>query len=271
MWRYDLAKTGDPLEWIYAQASSVRLVLELLEAASDANQTRLEAVFREHCPYRLRLGAAERDQPLSSLQLCFQRVDPATQDFVGTPPRRTWSLSPSHAAIRLSTTSTSPIRRGTWPHQSQPISSTRTRGAYAKCSGGTPSKAKFVMMHVAPSLIEVIWWHVASAAVAGDKQVKLCDLCHAPFIVTDRRQHFCPAATTTSIPRRGGLDTVGPSVRRSIRSARNGGFFRPEGRRERLDPPSRRRARRLLGIRRRHRHGRRPALPGLREALLDRA
>ena len=58
------------------------------------------------------------------------------------------------------------------------------------------------------ALFNVVWWHIGNAAFAGTqvtdrgeeaRLVRLCELpsCRAPFIVTDRRQRFCPAEYET--------------------------------------------------------------------------
>jgi hypothetical protein len=194
VWRYDLSKVGDPLEWVYAQARSVRLVLELLEAMTDGRDLRIETIFRKYCPYRLPHGALAPDEPLSSQRLCYQRVDPASQDFVGgTPPIAylvTLPVARGDSVGDRLYVATSPIDLAV--SVAADLVNENTSGVHHMLEWD-PRTAKFVLAQGAASLIEGVWWHVASVAVAGDRQVKLCELCSAPFIVTDRRQRFCPA------------------------------------------------------------------------------
>ena len=200
VWRWDLSGPGDPTEWVYAQARSVRLVLELLETLEDGRQLSLETVFRRHCPYRQLLRDVALDAPFLSQRLSFQRVDPAPQDAAGGTPRAwyvvTLPVARGDSAGDRLYSAPSPRELAASVITDLVNENTQAMHQILKWDAGT---SQFSLARGALSLVEVIWWHVATAAVDG--QVKLCDLCHAPFIVTDRRQRFCPAAYDYLDPR----------------------------------------------------------------------
>ena len=185
MGRLDFRKMGDPLEWIYAQAGTVRLVLELLESMGGADE-RLETVLRRHCPYRLPQDVWGLKESFFQ-QVAYQRVqdDDNVGYLVTLPVAKLDTVADRmYGAATLTDLAVSII---------SDLVDANTPEVRQRLSWDDTA-TKFVFRQGAPRLIQVVWWQVASVAVASDKQVKLCKLCGAPFIVTDRRQKFCPAA-----------------------------------------------------------------------------
>jgi hypothetical protein len=192
----------DPLDWVFAQARSVRFVLELLEALSHgASET--ASVLRK---YRLPAVDSGTDGPRSqtSLTARFRLLSDAAPP--GADEGR-WHFSVAFGPtirpeFEVETVVGTDDRR--WFKEDNPIvrahalveelvnRNTKNVRWEIRACGERP----FRFWHNPVGLIEVIWWHVQAAAVSGDaRKIALCQLpsCGAPFIRTDGRQRFCPA------------------------------------------------------------------------------
>ncbi len=187
--RVDLASVGDPLQWVYAQASSVALALELVAALGEgAADPKVEEILRRHSPYRLPEAIYRRAGGGSLFQrIAYQRIQDG-RDVVFLVTLRVAKLADVREQLYMGSTPRDLARsivvdlvNENSPEVHQTLTWNTTTG-------------RFVFRRSAPSLIQVIWWHVASVAVAPEleSRVRLCELCGTPFIVTDRRQRFCP-------------------------------------------------------------------------------
>ena len=180
---------GDPMPWLLAQARSVRLTLELIEALARQDIAGLRSVVMRHTlPHEVAAGES-RPQLLVSGGLTVKWFDPGPgllQPYPGANRARPAAhliedlVNPNLAALR--TELFTPAYRG----------------------------EDDLVMELGPqhtALFEVIWWHVGNAAFGGrpGARVRLCELpsCRAPFIVTDDRQRFCPADYTYTDKRTG--------------------------------------------------------------------
>jgi len=184
---------GDPLTWLYAQARAVRLVLDLI-AALPKGPAALVRTGEGHGTLRLddeghvsarsvelAYGLESKTLDLEKLLLRARRPGELAEE----------KLRPVLATVlieELVNINTAGLR---WRLYAPPA-----HGPY-ELSVGFGQRALF----------EVVWWHVGNAAVAGTPgaRVRLCELetCRTPFIVTDERQHFCPADYTYTDKRTG--------------------------------------------------------------------
>jgi len=175
---------GDPLPWLFAQARSVRLALDLIEALPGGSET-IIAVAQRHSVPRLdssghisarlvQLAYALRTEELDLMDDLLRARRPA-QDL---PEEQLRPLLATLLIEELVNANTAGLQ---WRLYSPPA-----QGPYRLAVGFGQQ-----------ALFQVVWWHVGNAAVGGKRgtRVRLCELesCRAPFIVTDERQRFCPA------------------------------------------------------------------------------
>jgi hypothetical protein len=174
---------GDPLPWIYAQARSVRLALELVEALPSGSEA-IQSVGRRQAtpqlggdghvaayPVQLAYGLRTSEVDLAQGLLRKRRAGELPEE----------ELRPLLCTMFVEELVNANAAGLTWRLFSPPA-----KGPYT-LEGGFSQQGLF----------QVVWWHVAGAAIAGKvgAKVRLCKLesCRAPFIVTDERQRFCPA------------------------------------------------------------------------------
>jgi hypothetical protein len=159
---------GDPLNWLLAQARSVRMALEIIEALVN-EPARVELVLDRH---RL------RHEDL----LPFGDDGPATRG------------------------ATFPVARGaqvgesTYEGQGAALGRAIVVDLVAANTVGVGSRLvigdeaqPFRREFRADALIEVAWWWVGEWA-AGGHEIRRCELedCRLPFVATHGRQRFCP-------------------------------------------------------------------------------
>jgi hypothetical protein len=170
---------GDPLEWMLAQAKTVCFVMELVVALQEGDEDATGDVL-------VRRRAGRRVEPLGEGE--FVR----NEYLLARGPQVSGNFfSPSDTQASLYPDA------GPFEEARRIILDMLEANTTGVGWRWRPHLARGVAMgHSARALIEVIWWHVGTAAAAGtDETVRLCKLetCRAPFIVTDDRQHFCPA------------------------------------------------------------------------------
>jgi len=164
---------GDPLDWVLAQAASVRLAIELIEALGD-EEVSLDSVLDR---YRLRsteVTAIAKPEPGGERRLAAAVFSLA----LGTRVEEVTLLAEGGTTglaqdVVLRLVSANIGRAG---EQLEPSSD---------------SPHGFTLRRSATALIEVVWWHVQQWAARG--KLRLCTLCDTPFMVTHEAQRFCPA------------------------------------------------------------------------------
>ena len=170
---------GDPLEWMLAQARTVRFVMELLVALQNGDEGTVSNVLERRRSGRQVVPLGEGEFVRNEYLLAR---GPQVAGGFFSPRDSERSLYPNVEPIQearqivldMLEANTTGLGWRWRPHDTSGIA----------------------MGHSARALIEVIWWHVGTAAVAGTgKEFRLCalDTCRTPFIVTDDRQRFCPA------------------------------------------------------------------------------
>jgi hypothetical protein len=190
----------DPMDWVIAQARSVRLVLELLDAWREQGDEQLRRVLQRHRLKGAELAGWESvvppDPRRGTLWLpvaegvdlgqsqgyvgYFAFVEDKPRDWV-YPPTTVLRDTAGEVITELITANMEHLGWQLW----------RSEGD------------AFAVQHRPAGLIEVIWWHVQAVALGG--RARLCELpsCRAPFIVTDDRQRFCPGEWQPGLNRLG--------------------------------------------------------------------
>lgn len=188
-----LDEFADPLSWVYAQARSMRLVLDLIEALPSGPEAISTVGRRRSSPELDDEGHIAARFVELAYGLRTARLD-LEQDLLrarrpGELPEE--QLRPLLATVLIEELVNANTQGLRWRLFSPPAS-----GPY-KLALGFSQRALF----------EVVWWHAGNAAAVGKTgvRVRLCELesCRAPFIVTDERQRFCPADYTYTDKRTG--------------------------------------------------------------------
>lgn len=170
---------GDPVAWFVDQAATVRLVLSLIEALQEPGESRLRSILE---PWRVSPpveDAASGAVPKSAYAVAIgPRRELIVIGHQFDPPRAVVPSPVAEAAMLVSV-----------------LINRNTEGVRRVVMPGPPD-GPFLQGFHARALVEVVWHHVGSMALAvhggGGKMVRLCEECGTPFLVTDRRQRFCP-------------------------------------------------------------------------------
>jgi len=204
---------GDPMPWLLAQARSVRLAMELIEAIGRKEFKAVrDVVLRHTLPH---VGSDQKSRP---------------QLLVAGGPSVKWFapgrglLHPDMEAMRARSAAYL-IEELVNPN----VASLRWQLFTPAYRGPNELEIELGFEHRA--LFEVVWWHVANAAFGRrpGTRVRLCELetCRAPFIVTDERQRFCPADYTYT-DKRTGKTRPGRSRCAALYQKRHGGQSKTE-------------------------------------------
>ena len=195
-------RARDPLEWVFAQARSVRFALELLEALPHGGRA-TASVLRKYRRPDIDTDTDTRAWPVSVAPVYGTASEIAFSDIDMRPWRFAVAMGPVirpefevRTIIfnddRTTREVDSPIDRA--QHLVAELVNGNTENIRWQIHADNDGRLRF--WHYPAGLVEVVWWHVQAVAVAGDaKKIALCELpsCGAPFIRTDGRQRFCPA------------------------------------------------------------------------------
>ncbi len=172
---------GDPLSWFLAQASTVRFVLNLIVMLQNNDERALNdwimaqavsipfKVFDPSAPKEVRIPAHVLAEGQEVVHMHYSEEGPPCETYnFGID----WALSLIAFLVNVNTYG---FRR-------------RLVHYY--------TKKRLVPGLSARALIEAIWYMVGQAALSLPKSklpvIRLCEECGTPFLVTDRRQRFCP-------------------------------------------------------------------------------
>lgn len=189
-----LLVSKEPVDWIIAQAETVGFVLRLIAALKASDHARLERVllqkrvgiieaeaipvedgeFRAVSRYASYLVAVAGSYGGSGGQLAD-----GSEYFGGWYQSRPFPLEEGPRGLELHARSivAELVNRNTEGVRE------KLRLDYAL--------AQFDLWLRARGLIELIWRHVRDSALGGE--LRTCEACGSPFLVTDDRQRFCPA------------------------------------------------------------------------------
>ena len=202
---------GDPLDWVLEQASTVRFVMRLLWALQGPDERELRAILDGR---RVALGAGNQEVTLVAtnpsrfltLSWDIERADPlqnASVDARDVREGANWggyvvALGPRRQVLfHVTSPAAEGDSRSVVLRHAQDLVTLLVNG---NTKGVRPTLAcqqgRFEWRLTARALVEAIWYHVGTMAVrarSGEgRWVRLCEECGTPFLVTDRRQRFCP-------------------------------------------------------------------------------
>ena len=189
-----LLVSREPLDWIMAQAHTVDFALRLIEALQAGGAERLERVLLTR---RITITEAETlhiegdegfpPSHYASYYLAIGggyggsggRLADGTEYFGGWYQSRIYALEEGPQAREIHA-------RGIVLD----VVNANTQGMREQLALNRTREGLEVVVR-ARGLIELIWRHVRDAALGGE--LRTCEACGSPFLVTDDRQRFCPA------------------------------------------------------------------------------
>jgi hypothetical protein len=167
-----LAWKGDPLSWFLSHASTVDLVLRLIVHLSTGNEDGISQLLRSRMVYADGMVEGDKTERVAGLVLAQGsevRFRPISLDGAVSGQH---SAMAAELIVNLVNSNTQFVRN-------------RLQLSFDK--DDIWSSISFV------ALIEAVWYLVGQAAAkARFSGIRLCEECGAPFIVTDKRQRFCP-------------------------------------------------------------------------------
>ena len=192
----------DPPEWFLSQAQTVRFALDLIKALGCLDDKQLIATLEDHsvdldrCANHTQHHSSSTRQNKTSifggdvisgvyvLQLGEERPNNIAQTVIISTP--------------IGQSRSSAIRE----HAYALLALMVNRNTKAIRLGVRASSNGLVFCREARALIEVIWYHIGEMALLigrGKNRltrpaqgIRMCEECGLPFVVTDRRQRFCP-------------------------------------------------------------------------------
>lgn len=180
-WPAEVPK-GDPLAWVLGQARSVRFCARLIESLSNLDARGVVRVLRENLVERsvTELGIQSDDPEVKEQVFSWIEGIKRTDQFV-------WLGRAANAREKVFAMARQLIVA---------MVNGNTQGVRPRALRIAPS-GRLEPAVVAPTLIENIWWKLGEWALTAEARgerglVRLCKECGTPFLVTDRRQEFCP-------------------------------------------------------------------------------
>jgi hypothetical protein len=160
---------SEPVEWFLAHAAAVRFVLRLIKGLQDGDERGL-GVLIDREAISMRLGKKTVKGHVAPVRNEVEVRPDSFISYLSDPTPSQWAVAWIAFMVDGNTQS---IRRILTPFQS-----TLWTGLYVK------------------SLIEAIWYQVGEMALLSQEQdgkaVRACKECGTLFVVTDKRQQFCP-------------------------------------------------------------------------------
>jgi hypothetical protein len=183
---------GEPLGWLLAEAETVRFALDLISALQEHDSAALEATLSRR---RVRSGEDTGDEERSDLTPTSMRYA-VCRDV----EHHGWHLGTGHPR-GLDHGWYDPVAFYPLPGQSAAdlrghagrIVANLVRAHHPSQEGELVFReGRFAEVIEERPLLAAIWLHVKRAAL-GDVDVRHCAACGAPFLVSDRRQQYCPS------------------------------------------------------------------------------
>lgn len=188
-------KSGEPLGWVVAEANTVSFALQLIDALNRKDIRDLKAALgTRRLPDRGQEGVREGDLPGRLVRYAVCRGaehhgrswDPAQEPWphldVGWYDRAAYRLlrEDEAALMKHAGVIVADLIKCHLPGQSYDFFF---------------RDGRFVELPEAGPLLRAVWLHVKNTAT-DRAEVRRCRECGAPFLVTDRRQQFCPPEQT---------------------------------------------------------------------------
>lgn len=170
---------GDPLSWFLAQASTVRFALHLLAMLRDSDEAALAGWIKA------------------------QMISVPLKRFIPSAPSEKYKTAAHLFAIGTETVLNPLKEPQQWEGAHDVLAmqlveylvNANTVGVRRRLFVG-PFEKKVRAQFSARALIEAIWYLVGEAALSPQEGrfsgVRFCEECGTPFIVTDKRQRYCP-------------------------------------------------------------------------------
>lgn len=191
----ELFTTGDPLGWFLHQAKTVRFALQIINALQE-NKTEeqlSDLINNEMMLVPMKVLVKDTQEETKGPAHCFAEgadiVFRPALDREGKHNLIAFQLVCHLININIQ-------------------NAVRTIGIKTKRSVPTEQYI-FTQQFAFRSLIEAIWYMIGDAAVNLNRRgVRICQECGLPFIVTDKRQKFCPGDPFSSGSLCGGRNRI---------------------------------------------------------------
>lgn len=197
----------DPLSWFLAQARTVRFALDLISALEYDHTDRLLSVLEER---RIDVewnddppwdGAGPIEPPPMGLAAFDGRGGAYGAYELALGPEVMCAGGPYDFLLRVYANDgdrPTAVRIHAYRLLAEMVNE-NTKGIH---QGLQTTKRGLALSRTATALIEVIWYLVGEAALLVSRGmsreerpaqgIRMCEECGLPFVVTDRRQRFCP-------------------------------------------------------------------------------
>lgn len=180
--RFDTYTVGDPVDWFLQQAKTVRFALQLINAVQedkDKEQVK-KLIYSAQVQVPMRMFVEGAPEYAKTKAHCFAEGPETVFRPLIQPD--IWEGKYKALAIQMASHLINTNSRGV----------SRVIGLMEKNSMPV-IPCQFVQLLNGRSLIEAIWHQVGDAALnPSGKGTRICNECGLPFIVTDKRQKFCP-------------------------------------------------------------------------------
>ena len=165
---------GEPVNWFLAQSRSVRFGLYLLFCLQEQDDQKLTELLRT-AEVKIRFEEVDLvDRYNLSLEnITYEFAEGAElviRNYPVSSLKENQQLFAKEILTHIINTNTKGVRRRLY----------------------VTAEGKISHQLEASALIEVIWHHVGDAALPSGNGIRICKECGLPFIVTDKRQRFCP-------------------------------------------------------------------------------
>lgn len=169
----DEAGHGDLFTWVLAQARTVRLAIDLIEALQNGSDADVSSALSRSKSAMTTTTVIERPSGIEYELMVPEYIVALRERVV----QRCWpdAFEPRLQAAEI----VADLVNGNTPGVHWAVEAT--------------ADGRFTDVMHSNALIEVVWWHVGQWATHG--KVRMCALssCSLPFLVTDQRQQFCPS------------------------------------------------------------------------------
>ncbi len=185
---------GEPLGWILAEAETVRFTLEVVDALLRHDEPALRAALAKR---RLPETEGAEDQEAEAASHIGRARYAVCRDAEHhgsswDPANEPWLRSDTGwcdpTAIYLFPTEGETALAD---HAGRLVADLITHHAPHREDGFSWRDGRFREMAAIGPLLCAVWLHVKRAAL-GESEIRSCQECGAPFLVSDQRQQFCP-------------------------------------------------------------------------------
>ncbi len=178
----DTYTLGDPIDWFLQQAKTVKFALQLINAIQEETEEEnlKKLIYSTQIQVPLKMFLKNTPEKLTANAHCFAQGPEIT--FITIEQPKKWEGIHRSLAIQMVSHLVNSNTKGV----------NRTIGL--KEEGFTPVEPyQFAHTINSRSLIEAIWYQVGDTALNSQgKGTRICKECGLPFVVTDKRQQFCP-------------------------------------------------------------------------------